>query len=247
MPQTVSPQEGAASPAQSPEPAPPPEPLPPPLVPPRVGRIVLEPPPPPVPAPDPSVRRHDGFYLRLGLGAGTIAARIDSPAPYGKLNASGGGVGLEIALGGTVAEGLVIGGGLYVQAASQVRWKGDGLRSFTEGRTSLTGQEGGVSVLGVLVDYYPNPRDGFHVQGALGIGSLNFGRDSNRVPSEDWTGGGGGLMLGAGYEFWVAPQWSLGGLGRLLMVGGTLRGEDSSAEFDARGVALSLIVAATHH
>jgi hypothetical protein len=181
----------------------------------------------------------------MGLGGGFMAAKV--AAPIGDLGARGGGVALELAIGGTVAEGLVIGGGLYTAGASTVHWKGDALRPST-GSDSATGENGGLGLLGVFVDYYPTAKDGFHVQGALGIGTLTFDSDgSSGIPNENWAGGGGGAMLGVGYEVWVGSQWSLGGVARLLLMSGSLRGEATDRTFDAKGYAPSLLFIATHH
>jgi hypothetical protein len=54
-------------------------------------------------------------------------------------------------------------------------------------------------------------------------------------------------MLGVGYEAWVGSQWSLGAVMRVLVMSGTLRGEHSSENIDARGIAPALLFVATHH
>lgn len=197
-----------------------------------------------MPAPDPTVHRHDGFYLRMGLGGGFMASKLD----LGDLSARGSGVALEFALGGTIADGLVIGGGLYTQSASNVHWKGDSLRSRFMTDTYSHDKEGSLGLLGIFLDYYPNPRDGFHVQGALGFGTLSFESDGLMgLPGETWAGVGGGGMLGVGYEVWIGSQWSLGGVARVLLMSGSLRTEDTDITFDGKGYAPSLLFVATHH
>jgi hypothetical protein len=206
----------------------------------------VEPLPPPIPAPDLTIRRHDGFYLRLGLGGGFMASKVDYP--NGSLSARGAGVALEIALGGTVAEGLVIGGGLFAQSTDNVHWKGESLRTPFGSDTYSHDKQATLGLLGVFLDYYPNPKNGFHVQGGLGIGTLSFERDSLQgLPGETWGGAGGGGMLGVGYEAWIGSQWSLGGVARLLVASGSLRAEDTDLTFDAKGYAPSLLLVATHH
>lgn len=170
-----------------------------------------------------------------------MASRLE-PDPD-ELNASGGGVAIEFALGGTVADGLVIGGGLYASGVGSVRWKGDGIVS-----DGVSGGQGSLGLLGVIADYYPNPRDGFHVQAGLGIGTLSFDKHTRSgIPNENLAGGGGGAMLGVGYEFWVGNQWSIGGVGRVLLVSGTLRGEETDNEMSAKGYAPALLFTATNH
>jgi hypothetical protein len=204
-----------------------------------------------VAAPDPTGRRHDGFYLRLGLGAGLVRSEIDfdTGTISEEVRAGGGGVALEIALGGTVAPGLVIGGGIYSVSVARINWRSPAVRERSDdGGDEIDGGEGGLSVLGVMIDYYPNPRGGFHVQGALGIGALAFQNDEDsNFPGEDWEGGGGGLMLGAGYEFWVSDQWSLGGIARVLAMSGKLRGSESERNYDSRAFAPAILFGATHH
>jgi hypothetical protein len=176
-----------------------------------------------------------------------VRSQVDSLE--GEVKARGSGAALEIALGGTVAPGLVIGGGIYSVSLRETTWEANAARRYSEdGGNTIEGGEGGISVLGVMLDFYPSPRGGFHLQGALGLGALQLNDDSKtRFPGEDWEGGGGGLMLGAGYEFWIADQWSLGGVARVLLVSGKVRGSESERDYDSRGVAPALLFVATHH
>jgi hypothetical protein len=206
-----------------------------------------------VPAPDPTVRRHDGFYLRLGLGVGHVRGSAEPDEPAGPpfvndVDFRGTGVASELSLGGTVADGLVIGGSLFLTSVDHVTWRGSSVRLFEEaGRDTFEGGRGSFAMLGLLADWYPNDREGFHVQGALGFGAVTFESDSSDVPDGEWTGGGGGLMLGAGYEFWVAEQWSLGGVVRVVMMSGKLENEEDGAEVNAQAFAPSVLFVATHH
>ena len=172
---------------------------------------------------------------------------FETAGASGEVNARGGGVALEIALGGTVAPGLVIGGGIYSVSIGRTTWETNIENSFSDGN-EITGGEGAMSMLGVILDFYPNPRGGFHIQGGLGIGALALEKDPDSdFPGEDWEGGGGGLMFGAGYEFWVSDQWSLGGIARVLMMSGKLRGSESDRDYDSRAFAPALLFGATHH
>src|SRR5438045_765689 len=56
---------------------------------------------------------HDGFYLRLGLGFGGVGGNVTPDAGGPTTSMKGGTVSSELAFGGTVAPGLVIGGGIY--------------------------------------------------------------------------------------------------------------------------------------
>jgi hypothetical protein len=200
-----------------------------------------------VPAPDPTAYRHDGFYLRLGLGVGWMRGEVESLA--GEVKIRGVGPAFELALGGTVAPGLVIGGGIYTVGTETVKWESDLVAAWNEdGESTIEGGQGALGMLGVIIDFYPNPRGGFHVQGGLGIGTLTLERDPDTdFPGENWEGGGGGAMLGAGYEFFVGEQWSIGGVARVVFVSGKLRGSETERDNDGRGFAPAILFGATHH
>ncbi len=207
--------------------------------------MLMEPPPPPVPAPDPTVHRHEGFYLRMGLGIGMFWA--SAKPPFGAVSARGMGPSFDLAIGGTPADGLVIGGALSTSLAGRVHWRGDALVDLL-GDDETDGGAGLLQLLGVFIDYYPNPAGGLHFQGALGIGTMSFQpRTSGRFPSSIWSGGGGGVLLGGGYDAFVSKQWSMGGLLRVLLIGGTLRPESTRETFAAKGIAPSLVFTATLH
>jgi hypothetical protein len=61
--------------------------------------------------------------------------------------------------------------------------------------------------LGVLVDWYPVPRDGWHLGGIWAIGIMTWAVDANgsalsaAAPSASILGG---------YDWWISPQWSQG-------------------------------------
>ncbi|MGC4092879.1 MAG: hypothetical protein QM756_34340 [Polyangiaceae bacterium] len=204
-----------------------------------------------MPAPDPTVHRHDGFYLRLGLGGGFFAGRIaytwvENGERTSSITSHGGGVAFEFAMGGTVAPGLVIGGGIYSSSAQHANWNIPSSLSDKLATGTIEGGQGSIGLLGVIVDYYPNPQQGFHVQGGLGIGTLTFEADK-LFPLAKWAGGGGGAMVGVGYEFWVSSQWSIGGIARVLGVSGTVRPENTSQNFSSKFYAPALLLVATHH
>ncbi len=143
----------------------------------------------------PGVHRHDGFFMRLGIGPSGLlgsADGIDSDGNLTNTTLYGGGGGIEVALGGTLGKGIVIGG--MIQPLFIARHDRYELRP------------GLVTFVGPFVDFYPNPEKGFHVQAGIGHASSHF-RESNA--------GSLGLMAGAGYEWWVGEQWSIGLLGRI--------------------------------
>lgn len=238
------------SPATSAAPSPAPAPVAPPPAPP--------PPPAPSLAPPPQLgsRVHDGFYLRLGFGFGGVwgSAKEPDADEEDRVDFDGIGVFGELAMGGTVAPGLVVGGGSYtaIIPAPTYERRDDG--------ASVTG--GGVTagLLGPMVDYYWDPSKGFHAQGALGISTVVAaegdeesttidGREVTlRIPGDDYSGTGFGLMLGVGYESWVGDEWSFGGLLRLVYLSAEVSStEDDDDTLDVHGLTLGALATLTYH
>jgi hypothetical protein len=175
------------------------------------------PPPPPPPPPPPhhhesGANVHDGFYFRIGLGVGGFKAKgTFTPATVdGDATVSGGGLGLDFALGGTPFPGLVIGGELVFQ---QLLKPDVALAGGANGTASDNVNFG---ILGAFVDWYPNPRGGFHV-GAL-VGAAGLTRSDPNTGETRASNNGAGVSLTAGYDFWISRQWSIG-LGARLFGG----------------------------
>jgi hypothetical protein len=129
------------------------------------------------------VRRHDGFFLRLGVG------------PSLSFSGSGYGGALEIAIGGTIGQGVAVGAMSSPKVVHAVGSSGNETAVF--------------SFLGPFVDFYPDPTRGPHVLGGGGVATATFpgGKTDPAFSLE--------LFAGAGYEWWVGNQWSMGLLGRL--------------------------------
>jgi hypothetical protein len=177
-------------------------------------------PPPPAPEPSRGAHLHDGFYLRLGLGVGRTGAsfrndnsrELDGSVEGSLVSAA---AAFELAIGGTPAPGLVIGGGFFSGGSGEVESSDlsvDGRPVPRIKYSQLT-----FTLLGPFIDYYFDERSGFHLQGALGLAYMDVGtgkRGSTTVTDER-TLGGLGFMLGGGYEWFVGDQWSLGGLLRM--------------------------------
>ncbi len=172
---------------------------------------------------------HDGVFFKGGVAMGPLWTRYEATAntPSRQRGTVTGRAGaLELSLGGAPLPGLVI-------AATGV-----GLHHFDEhwGNASVTQGWDSVSnslmMFGPLVRYYPDPRGGFHADALIAVAfhrvmsertvtnlrtpylcplvlpaCADFERHVTLVREETV---GIGVGLGAGYDFWVGRQWSLG-------------------------------------
>lgn len=199
---------------------------------------------PPNPESDknPTARKHDGFYLRLSLGGGSVGARgerYDAQQNRSDYDFRGNGVSFDAMVGGTPAPGIVVGGAYLVNTAARTDYEDD--------RTKDAGLSYGM--LGPFVDIYPNPKTGFHIGGSLGPAvAVTFDDESN----ERSVAAGFGAAAWIGYEFWVADQWSLGGMFRVqgarVETPNSRELDEDSPNHDRLGVgSASFMVTALYH
>jgi hypothetical protein len=162
-------------------------------------------PPQPEDGKNPTARKHDGFYLRLSLGGGSVGARgerYDAQQNRSDYDFEGNGVSFDAMVGGTPAPGIAVGGAYLANTAARTHYEDD--------RTKDAGLSYGM--IGPFVDIYPNPKTGFHIGGAVGPAvAVTFDDESN----ERSVAAGFGAAAWIGYDFWVSDQWSLGGMFRV--------------------------------
>ena len=197
--------------------------------------------PPPPPPPPTGQYEHDGFFMRLGLGFGVFrdSVETDSGVNVGSdMMLSGGLLAIDIMFGGTPADGLVIGGALAAGPIPEPKTEIDGDRVDLDNDV-----ERAFSILGVLFQWYPDPKTGLHLQGILGLASVD---ESNHSDSDDdFQAGGGAIAVGGGYEWFVGTQWSLGLTARIAAA--SLVRNDDVAEETHSVIAPSLLFGATFH
>ena len=90
-------------------------------------------------------------------------------------------VGTDLLNGGSPAPGMVLGGG----ALGTIGFRGDAGLHY---------------LVGPFFDAFPNNKDGWHLGALLGV--------SGTTQNSNVFGGGGSIW--AGYDIWVAPEWSAG-------------------------------------
>jgi hypothetical protein len=180
---------------------------------------------------EPSGHVHDGFYLRFGTGFGGYDERLGSRSSTtyaGEIEGRNRGVATlgELSIGGTLGRGWVVGGGIFSADVLATTYK-SGEDSSQLPPTELDPELRNVALIGPFFDRYLDPTEGFHFQVALGIATLTprvFGHSGTE--QSEYLAVGGGLMLGAGYDWWVAEEWSLGVLARTTAT--VVRGRDDS-------------------
>jgi hypothetical protein len=160
------------------------------------------------PKPGPPVgrtyRQHEGFYVRVGGGLGSL---LSASVDQGPVDSSSSGVTLELEalVGGSPASGLSIGGGLLASLQLSGDWDADGIVGSQSANLTTI-------LVGPFADGYPHPRGGFHLGGLLGLASVAFDGPGGDGGSDALGVGGAGWV---GYDAWVAPEWSIGGELRL--------------------------------
>jgi hypothetical protein len=218
--------------AEAPPPAPDPG-APPPGAPPPNAAPVAEPPTaaiPPAAAPA-TPETHAGLHLELGLGGGGFHDNFNW-AGLAKGTATGGSGALQLALTYGLSPRFALGGLFAVESVQSPKVEVGGVASSN---VSL----GTVGFLGVVGDLrlQPGPT-GWHFEAAVGGARMTIKDQSGAVSSN--APAGGAIILGAGYDWALGPNWQLGVLGRFL--GGSL-----TDQFTHDVTAGSLLVCLSRH
>src|SRR5262249_44784112 len=113
--------------------------------------------------------------------------------------------------------------------------------------TSETAKTSAAGLVGPFIDVYPNPKQGFHFQAAIGFTSVTPGK-SNTIITHDVTGGGFGAMAGLGIEGWIGDEWSMGVLARVMYLSAKLVDQDNKdIKADFIGLTPGLLWTTTFH
>jgi hypothetical protein len=144
-------------------------------------------------------RTHDGFYLSFNAGLGYLSSSTDPDVHY-----SGASLPSALWLGGTVGP-VVIGGGFFGDYAFAP--------GVTAGGQDVPFDDFSMTLIsfGAFADIYPDVHGGFHVMPYLGWGGLESSSNGNSGGSDPT---GLVMAVGVGYDWFVAPEWSLGVMGR---------------------------------
>jgi hypothetical protein len=159
-----------------------------------------------------------GFYLRIGSGLGGV--NVTGTGPNGSASISGLGSNSLLAIGGSIARGLVLAGTVQASTVSGT-FKGGpfpdaSVTSNGKSQTASSNADATAAQLGVLVDWYPDPLDGWHVGLSAGLGLTSV---KNHVNDSTLSGAGAAGSLFGGYDWAIGPGWSFG---VALVASGTL-------------------------
>jgi hypothetical protein len=139
---------------------------------------------------------HDGFYFAFTTGLGYLTFTGEGVRGDASISDMTGTTSL--AVGGSPAPGLAVGGGLRL---ASIRARFHGSPHDPEGYATAE-----LWQLGPFVEWYPNPLLGWHVAGAFTLGELVV--QDSYLP--DAAGTAGFVTVYGGHNWWLGPEWSLG-------------------------------------
>jgi hypothetical protein len=166
--------------------------------------------------------RRRGFFIEAAMGPGFFFARTSAADAR---TFTGGSLAVQVALGGTIARGFVLGGAymhdeIFGMSSSDEITDGD--------EPNLDGVGFSLQRVGLFGDFFPDPTGGLHFQGFAGLGVLNTRRRGVSADDPD----GPILSLAGGYSWRLGSSSYVGALVRLTAApfssSETTQGEDST-------------------
>jgi hypothetical protein len=143
---------------------------------------------------------------------------VTGTGPKGSASVSGLGGNSLFAMGGSIVSGQVLAGTARTSSISGTFNGGpfgaatvtsDGKSVVASNKADATSIE-----LGLLVDWYPDPSDGWHVGMSGGLGAITV---KNHTDDSTMSGASTGGSIFSGYDWSIGPGWSFG----LSLVGST--------------------------
>jgi hypothetical protein len=158
----------------------------------------------------PSDHHHEGFLLRMGLGAGYFhdSQKVTESGVGGDATISSMGVGIDLAIGGSLSPGLVLGGALLTNTAVEPKVDYGDPGGPSAARVNAL-------ILGPFIDYYTRPNGGLHFGGTIGFTAVAIRDRTSPIRAE--TVRGVAIVPEIGYEWWVGSEWAVGGMLRVVL------------------------------
>jgi hypothetical protein len=181
-----------------------------------------------------TLRSHDGFYLRVNAGLGSLLdANVHNPSSLPDLEGGGTSLDIDLMVGGSPSPGMALGGALLLSSIASADYESD---------TETVEADTDTWMLAPFIDGYPSPRGGFHLGGAVGLAQV-------RSDKQEVTGyknaTGLGIAAWLGYDAWIGDEWSMGGLVRLL--GTRAKGDTDNGSASLNTVNLSVMLTAVYN
>ncbi len=193
---------------------------------------------------------HDGFYLRLAGGVGYAFDALEGNQPELSLSQAAGARGHAkgLAVATEVAAGLSLWRGLVLALGCETALLPAPRAAGAAGSANYRFEPSQLAVFQPFFDWYIWDHLGLHVEAGGGLAVLVQGQgttSSGGKPVQPHTAVGPGLAVGAGYEWWIADQWSVGALGRFMY--GWATGQDPlGASWTHQMGNFSLLLGATY-
>jgi hypothetical protein len=116
-----------------------------------------------------------------------------------------------LAIGGNLVGGLVLAGTVQSSSISTTftggPFVGESVTSNGKTLTASAKADASSSHLGLLVDWYPNLSDGWHVGLSAGLGVMSV---TNHADDSAMTGTSAAGSVFGGYDWAIGPAWSIG-------------------------------------
>ena len=150
-----------------------------------------------------SAHRHRGFFLRPDIGFGYLTASMSDQG--GDYTISGGGAYLGFAIGGSIADGVILAGHLWGMSAPSPTV------TFNGQSGSISDTHLGFAAIGPEFDYYFMPAN-FFLGATVGLSrvAVQLGGRLTSGGTDYNTQVGIAGQLAGGKEWWVSDSWGLG-------------------------------------
>ena len=145
--------------------------------------------------------RHLGFYLHLDLGFGGFDGEVSEQ----DLHLTGPAGSFGIAIGGAIAENLLLSGAAWGYGSDNPNLRQYGVDYSTVDTHFVVG------AVGPQLTYYFMPWN-LYLSGMLGVSSISSREGGRTFNSEAGIGG----QLAIGKEWWVSNDWGLGVAGQFF-------------------------------